>query len=229
MIKMVSIPNEQQSARMDQAITGARLAIANAWLEEARKRVDHCIATLELNPAAVGSDKEARTSQYLLSEAEYYFDVSGSKTGVEAVKEEYKKLEDAGVPLLQGDDLHMLIMDRHSQMKARAKRLGFTALAADLNKFIGWHKADLAGKPRDADPPEDKSNTLIFTGQEAMAMALQDVYEGKYSGPRAQTLIEAALLCASPLGLEGEWSQMIDDARKAYEKNKAKIMDMERR
>ncbi len=226
---MVSIPNEQQSARIGQAITVARLAIANAWLGEARKRVDHCIETLELNPAAVGSDKEARTSQYLLPEAEYYFDISGSKTGVEAVKAEYKRLEDARVPLLNGDDLHYLILDRHSQMRARAKRLGFTVLAADLNKFIGWHKADLEGKARDAEPPEDKNNTLIFTGQEAMAMALQDVYDGKYSGSRARTLIEAALLCAGPLNLENEWSQMIYDAREAYEKNKAKIMDMERR
>lgn len=205
--------------RINKALAATRNAIANIWLAEAQKRITNCISTRRLNPAAVGSDKEARTAQYLLFEAAYYFEITENKPMLKAIEDEYKRLRDDNVHILGRNEMHILVMDRHLQMKARAERLGFRELAEDLDMYVRWHIADISGKQRETAPPEDKLRTLTVTGQEAMAIVLQNAYDGNVTTTAIAYLWSMATECASILGLRERWDQMVLDAEMAYERN----------
>ena len=206
------------SSEADRAIANAKNAIAHKWLSEATMRIDHCIEQKDKNPAAAVADKEARTAQYLLSEAEFYYENTGTQHGIGAIQVQYKRLRDAGVKILAGDELNFLFIDRHAQMIDSGKRLGFNVYVEDLTFYKDRRIAQAKGTEIPENPPSsgDATKTLLFVGEEAMKFALADLYDGK-STPTTGDLIAAAFWCAKLIGVEklSEWENMIDAARAA--------------
>ena len=214
---MVSVENNQQSATANHTVANARVVIANKWLEEATKRVDRCIAQRDQNGAPIDVDKEARAAQYFLAEARYYYELTQRQDGIEAVDAQRKRLLDAGVKILNEEEMHPVYIELHTQMIEGGERLGLKAYVADLKYYRDRHIAATKGIEMPRTPESDINGTILFTGEEAVKFAMDDL-QGGISTQKTGDLIEAAFSCARLLenkATQYEWEHMIGQAQAA--------------
>lgn len=223
-------PEKTREDEIQDAITNARLAIGNCWAFKAHNHINECRKRMQENPASLLVSENARSAQYLLNEAEYYFTISGSNECLKGVHKCQADLIVMGAPIASDNDLDALTIDRHMECIYRARLYGFRVLADDLESLVRKHVVAIAERfngvaslKREAQEhgavtlEEDPIRTLRLLGEEALSWALPFIHDGK-ENEIIGNLIDSAIICAQLINDSETLQKWADIVQRAREK-----------